>query len=118
MGQQPSSADRGTLPQVPNMAKLKRFYKRAEVIEHPESEQMQKLAATDEVTFNNLSKSHGPYYGIALDGKPIKTIYKDKLVIGSRALAVALCEEWEQQEERFDLKTLYLNQMIAKAVRA
>ena len=79
---------------------------------------MQKLKANEKVSFNNLSKSHGPYYGIALDGRPLKTMYKDKLIISSRALAVALCEEWEAQEERFDLKTLFLNQMIAKAVRA
>ena len=71
-----------------------------------------------EVSYNNLSKSHGPYYGIALDGRPIKTIYKDKLIIPSRALAVALCEEWEAQEERFDIKSLYMNQMIAKGIRA
>ena len=100
------------------MAKLKKFYKRAEVIEHPDSDQLPKLGADEKVTFNNLSKSHGPYFGIALDGRLIKTIYKDPLRVGSRALAVALCEEWESQEERFDLKTLYLNQMIAKAIRA
>lgn len=91
------------------MSKLKKFYKRAEVIEHPESDQLQKLKESEEVTYNNLSLSKGPYWGIALDGRTIKTIYKDKLLIPSRALAVALCEEWEAQEDRFDLKSLHLN---------
>ena len=91
------------------MSKLKKFYKHAEVIEHPESDQLQKLKENEEVNYNNLSMSHGPYWGVALDGRAIKTIYKDRLVIPSRALAVALAEEWEAQEEKFDIKSLHLN---------
>jgi chaperone required for assembly of F1-ATPase len=35
------------------------------------------------------------YWAITLDGKPIKTVYKDNLFIPTKALAVALAEEWE-----------------------
>lgn len=54
---------------------------------------------------------------MALDGRVTKTLYKDDFLIPSRALAVSIAEEWDMQEERVDLKTLKLNQMLAKAVR-
>jgi chaperone required for assembly of F1-ATPase len=54
---------------------------------------------------------------VALDGRVTKTLYKDDLCIPSRALAVAIAEEWDSQDERIDMKTLKLNQIIAKAVR-
>ena len=106
------------LPQVPNMSKLKKFYRHAEVIEHPESDIIEKLKPEESVTYNNLSKTHGPYWGVALDGRPIKTIYKERMAVPSRALAVALAEEWESQGEKIDIKSLHLNQMLAKAIRA
>jgi len=54
---------------------------------------------------------------VTLDGRVTKTLYKDNLLIPSRALAVAIAEEWEMQGERIDLKDLKLNYMLAKAVR-
>ena len=44
---------------------------------------------------NNISLSHDKYYAVTLDGKVIKTLYKDNLFLPTRALAVALAEEWE-----------------------
>jgi len=70
------------------------------------------------VTFENASLSHGPYWAVALDGRVVKTLYKDVMPIPSRALAVALAEEWESQEEKIDLKSLHLNQFFARAIRA
>jgi chaperone required for assembly of F1-ATPase len=32
---------------------------------------------------------------VTLDGKVTKTMYKDNLLIPSKAMAVALAEEWE-----------------------
>jgi len=66
----------------------------------------------------NMSLSHDQYWAVALDGRVIKTMYKDVLPIPSRALAVALAEEWDSQKEKIDLKTLHLNQMLARAIRA
>ena len=55
---------------------------------------------------------------MTLDGRVTKTVYKDDLLIPSRALAVALAEEWDMQGDKIDLKDLKLNHMLAKAVRA
>ena len=68
------------------MSKLKKFYRHAEVIEHPESDFLEKLKPEEKVTYNNLSKTHGPYWGVALDGRPIKTIYKERMAVPSRAI--------------------------------
>lgn len=85
---------------------------------HPDNDTLPRLKADEDVTFDNLSMSHGQYWAVALDGRVIKTIYKDAMAIPSRALAVALAEEWESQQEKIDLKSLHLNQMFARAIRA
>ena len=85
---------------------------------HPDSDSLPRLAATDDVTFENLSLSHDQYWAVALDNRVIKTMYKDAMPIPSRALAVALAEEWDSQEDKIDLKTLHLNIMYARAIRA
>ena len=36
------------------------------------------------------------FYGITLDGRLMKTMYKDPLHIPSRPLALALAEEWDR----------------------
>ena len=57
---------------------------------------------------SNLSLSHGKYWAVALDGKVTKTMYKDPLLIPSKAMAVALAEEWESQQDQINLKSLHL----------
>jgi chaperone required for assembly of F1-ATPase len=42
-----------------------------------------------------LQHSHDKYYAVTLDGRVTKTLYKDDLCIPSRALAVAIAEEWD-----------------------
>ena len=89
------------------------------------------ISQDDELSLNNLSKirvsgvspeeSTGTgekYYGITLDGKIVKTMYKENLLIPSRALAVALAEEWEAQLDTIDLRSMHLNTMVGKGVRA
>ena len=84
------------MPTIPNVQHLKRFYRHATVIPHPDPSICPPiLAAGDEVDFTNLSRSHDQYWAVALDGRVVKTMYKDPLPIPSRALAVALAEEWE-----------------------
>lgn len=100
------------------MQKIRRFYKKANVVEHPLSEKVEKLSSSEEVTLNNLSMSHDTYWAVTLDGKVTKTFFKDDLLIPSRSLAIALAEEWESQGDTIDIKSLHLNQMIAKAWRA
>jgi len=60
------------------------------------------------VTLHNVSQSDS-YFAVALDGRVTKTLYKDDLLIPTRALAVAVAEEWDMQGERIDLKSLVLN---------
>ena len=79
------------------------------MIQHPESDSLPKLSPSDELTLENVSMSHDKYWAVALDGRVIKTMYKDPMPIPSRALAVAIAEEWESQQEKIDLKTLHLN---------
>ena len=43
-------------------------------------------------------------------------MYKEDLLIQSRALAVALATEWEAQVETIDMREMYLNNMMAKAI--
>jgi chaperone required for assembly of F1-ATPase len=54
---------------------------------------------------------------VTLDGRVTKTLYQDVLALPSKALAVALAEEWACQGEKIDMKTLKLNQILAKACR-
>ena len=105
------------LPNLPTLPNLKRFYKHVDVIEHPLGKDLPKLPADEEVSLNNLSLSHDKYYAITLDGRVVKTLFKDTLAIPSKALAVAIAEEWEQQHERIDLRTMFLTQWMTKGVR-
>ena len=106
------------MPNIPNVQHLKRFYREASVIPHPDSDILMNLDASSDVTFENCSMSHDGYWAVALDKRVIKTMYKDVMPIPSRALAVALAEEWGAQQEKIDLKTLHLNQFLARAIRA
>ena len=79
---------------MPQGYKIKRFYKKVDIVEHPlqgEAPQMQK---GEKVGFNNLSTSDR-YWAVTLDGKVTKTMYKDNLFLPTKALAVAIAEEWE-----------------------
>lgn len=83
-------------PTMPSGYKIKRFYKKVDVVEHPLSKDAPKLPAGEAVTVNNLSLSD-KYWAVTLDGKVTKTMYKDNLLIPTKAMAVALAEEWESQ---------------------
>jgi chaperone required for assembly of F1-ATPase len=82
---------------MPNMSHIRRFYKKVDVVEHPLSQSLTKLPADQKVSLQNLRHSHDKYYAVTLDGKVTKTLYKDDLCLPSRALAVALAEEWDSQ---------------------
>ncbi len=94
-------------PAMPAGYKIKRFYKKVDVVEHPMSGEAPKLPPGETVSVNNLSLSD-KYWAVTLDGKVTKTMYKDNLLIPSKAMAVALAEEWESQQEHINLKTLSL----------
>jgi chaperone required for assembly of F1-ATPase len=52
-----------------------------------------------------------------LDGRPIKTLYKDDLLLASYPLAVAVAEEWDSMYETIDLRIMHTNTMLAKGIR-
>ena len=76
------------------------------------------MGADEEVSLNNLSLASDVYYGVKLDNRVIKTIYKDDLFLPTKALAVAIAEEWDSQVEQINLNDLYLNNLLCKAIRA
>jgi len=57
---------------------------------------------------------HG--FGIALDGKPVRTPAKHALAVPSRALAEAIAAEWQAQGERVDPRTLPLTRLASIAL--
>ena len=74
---------------------VKRFYKKVGVVEHPMSDQLPKIQSGDPLSLQNLSLAHEKYYAVTLDGRVTKTLYQDVLALPSRALAIALAEEWD-----------------------
>jgi chaperone required for assembly of F1-ATPase len=55
-------------------------------------------------------------YGIALDGKPVRTPAKTALAVPTRALADAIAAEWRAQGEEIDLATLPLTRLASTAL--
>ena len=99
-------------PTMPSSgSRIKRFYKKVDVVEHPLGKDHIILPKDSKITFDNLSLSD-KYWGVALDGKVIKTIFKDNLLCPTKALAVALAEEWESQHDSINIKALHLVSLI------
>jgi chaperone required for assembly of F1-ATPase len=71
---------------------VKRFYKSAGVTEAPEG------------------------FGVALDGKPVRTPAKQPLVVPTQALAEAIAEEWLAQGETVDPRRLPLTRLASIAL--
>src|SRR5262245_56888301 len=55
-------------------------------------------------------------YGIALDGKPIKTPGKHDLVVPNAALAAAIAEEWNAQQREVRAATMPLTRLATTTV--
>ncbi|MCY3829619.1 MAG: ATPase [Rhodospirillaceae bacterium] len=55
-------------------------------------------------------------FGISLDGRPVRTPARAALRVPSRALAEALCEEWNAQGETVDPRSMPLTQLANTAV--
>lgn len=110
--------------------RIKRFYKKVEVKEHPIMDLLEPkdflqaglaVPAGTPIGLDNMSKireGQDVFYAVTLDGKTMKTMYKDPLYIPSRALALAIAEEWESQVGTIDMRQMHINNMIAKAVKS
>src|SRR5260370_41868232 len=55
-------------------------------------------------------------WGIALDGKPMRTPGKNALILPSEALAAAIAAEWEAQREEIRPATMPLTRLAATAI--
>ena len=98
-----------------------KFYKDVKVIEHPLNDLLGDDTYTqDSISLKNLSKAlkDKPFYGITLNDRVIKTIYKDDLMIASKPLADSLAKEWDSQTDSFNPSSLRLNTLVSKAVRS
>ena len=60
--------------------------------------------------------SAGGGYGVALDGKPLRTPAKVELVVPSRALAEAIAAEWRDQGEEIKLDALPLTRLTSTGI--
>jgi chaperone required for assembly of F1-ATPase len=57
------------------------------------------VGADEPIDMTNLGKirdGKDKFYAITLDGRLMKSMYKDPLFIPSKALAIALAEEWDR----------------------
>ena len=55
-------------------------------------------------------------WGVALDGKPMRTPIKNELVLPSAALASAIAEEWDAQRDEIRPATMPLFRLAATAI--
>ena len=76
------------------------------MLPHPNANGKKLLTKDTNVGLNNLSSASNDdqYWAVALDGRIIKTMYKDELLIPSRALAVVVAAEWESQHDVVDMR--------------
>jgi chaperone required for assembly of F1-ATPase len=55
-------------------------------------------------------------HGVTLDGKPLRTPGKAPMVVPSRALALAIADEWRGQDEELNLETLPLTRLASTGI--
>ena len=55
-------------------------------------------------------------FGVMLDGRPMRTPRRAPIRVATKALAQALCEEWEAQGERIDPLSMPLTQLTNTAI--
>ena len=63
-----------------------------------------------------IESAGGEGVALLLDGKPVRTPGKARLVLPARALAEAVAEEWRAQEERIDPLTMPLTKLANSAI--
>ena len=79
-----------------------------EVVEHPQSADYPFTPKEEDAGLANCSLNHSKYWAVSLVGRILKTFYKDPMLLPSRALAVAVAEEWEKQHKTVDLRKMHM----------
>ena len=62
------------------------------------------------------TRQAGDVWGIALDGRPMRTPAKHELVVPSAALAAAIAAEWDAQQDDIRPATMPLTRLVATAI--
>jgi len=62
------------------------------------------------------TQPHDGGWGVALDGKPMRTPGKNELILPSEALAAAIAAEWDVQREEIHPATMPLTRLAATAI--
>ena len=63
-----------------------------------------------------VANRHDGGWGVALDGKPMRTPGKNPLTLPSEALAAAIAAEWDAQREEIHPATMPLTRLAATAI--
>src|SRR5260370_32294453 len=63
-----------------------------------------------------VTAPHECGWGVALDGKPLRTPGKNALIVPSEALAAAIAAEWEAQRDEIRPATMPLTRLAATAL--
>ena len=67
--------------------------------------------------YNSVAvRDDGTGFALLLDGKPVRTPGKAKLLLPTRALAEAVAEEWKAQEDHIDPATMPLTKLANSAI--
>ena len=61
------------------------------------------------------ARQFGDGWGIALDGRPMRTPARHELVVPSAALATAIAAEWDAQRDEIRPATIPLTRLAATA---
>lgn len=72
---------------------------------------MERKALPKRFYLEAMAAPSGEAYGIFLDGKPVKTMAKNTLLISSKAVADAVAEEWRAQQEYIDPDAMPLTRL-------
>ncbi|MCX7899704.1 MAG: hypothetical protein N2444_06435, partial [Methylocystis sp.] len=72
------------------------------------------LSEKPDSTFSQRALFGG--FGVTLDGRPVNTPAKRRLVVPSQALAEALAREWAAQGEKIDPTTMPLTKLVNSAL--
>jgi len=62
------------------------------------------------------AKTDGDGYGIFLDGRPVRTPAKSKLILPTRTLALAVADEWDAQADQIKPDTMPLTRTANSAI--
>lgn len=102
-----SSSDENSRPQAIDPNDLARKISKQAVYERPQAKRFYKEVVLEE-------RPEG--FGLALDGRPVKTPLKRPLMMPNSKLAQAVAQEWDDQQEHIDPNSMLLTKLCNTAL--